>query len=525
MLEWFADICTGLSNVMNLAVFIAAFLGVLIGIIIGLLPGLGPPVAISLAIPITLGLDPVVAISLMLGIYKGGTYGGSISAILINTPGTSAAACTVLDGYPMTLQGKGGKALDIALYSSCFGDAFSIMLLCIVCQPIAMLASLFGPPEIFSLLLFAMTVIAGLSGSSLTKGLISAFLGLALATVGMDAVEGTPRLTFGSFYFEAGFNVVAIIVGVFAISEQLWQYARYSTSQQNSADISEKLKTKNKSDGFATLKEIKNCFVIWIQSSVIGVLIGALPGTGSTMASFMAYGAAQKRSKKPEEFGKGSYEGVAAAESGNNAVCGGALVPMLTLGIPGDVITAILLSALMIHGIQCGPSVFTEHREFVFTLFGMLLVSIFMMLFLGKVVSKVASRLASLPQPYIAAVVVMLCIMGIYSLSFSMFDVWTMMVMGAAGFFLVKLGVPLAPLVISFILEPKLEASLRQSMLISNDSPLIFLTHPVSLFFVACSVFAAVRIVLRNKRQHAQSMSSQEAECTPDDGNNSLDFE
>lgn len=509
MLEWFADISAGILNVMSLGIFCAALLGVIFGIIIGLLPGLGPPVAISLAIPLTFGFDPAIAMSVMLGIYKGGTYGGSISAILINTPGTSAAAFTVLDGYPMALQGKGGKALDIALYSSCFGDAFSIMLLCVLAQPIAKVASLFGPPEIFSLLIFAMTLIAGLSGKNLSKGLISAFLGLMLATSGLDCVEGLPRFTFDSLYFEAGLNVVAIIVGIFAISEQLWQFIRYSN--EGECVVAMEMESKNKSDSYCSWKEAKSFLPIWLQSSIMGALIGALPGTGSTMASAMAYGAAQKRSKHPELFGNGSPEGVAAAESGNNAVCGGALVPMLTLGIPGDVVTAILLSALMIHGIQCGPSVFVESREFVFTLFGMLLVSIFMLLFCGKIISKGANRLACLPQPYIAAVVILLCVIGIYSLSYSMFDIASMLALSAVGFFLVKLEVPLAPLVIAFILENKIEASFRQSMLISHDSPMIFfspLSHPVSLFFMVLTVFVIVRIAssqVRNIKKHVES--------------------
>lgn len=500
MMEWCADISAGIMNVFSLGIFTAALIGVLIGIIIGVLPGMGPPVAISLAIPLTFGFDPLIGMSVMLGIYKGGTYGGSISAILINTPGTPAASATVLDGYPLAQQGKAGKALDIALYGSVFGDAFSILLLCVIAQPIASIASRFGPVELFSLLLFAMTIIAGLAGSSMLKGLIAAGLGLAFSMVGVDPVDGLPRFAFDTPFLEAGLNIIPLIVGLFAISEQMKQVG----AQAGGTDcLAAALEGKHPDDGHATLQDVKTVAPVFLSGSLIGASIGALPGTGAATAAFMNYGLARKRSKSPELFGKGSIEGVAAAESANNAVCGGALVPMLTLGIPGDVVTAILMGALMVHGIQCGPSVFTEHRAFVFTLFGMLFVSVIMLLIFGKLACKVCRRLACLPGHYISPVVLLLCVAGTYAIAFNMADVWVMAAFGILGFVLLRLDVPLPPFIIAFILAPKMEQSLRQALLISGGDPSVLVTHPISALFLGLTVFAIARIVLSARKKTA----------------------
>lgn len=490
MLEWFADIGTGVINVFDVAIFSAALIGVIVGVIIGVLPGLGPPVAISLAIPLTYSFSAMVGLAVMLGIYKGGTYGGSISAILINTPGTPAASATVFDGYPLARQGKAGKALDIALYASVFGDAFSIMILLIIAKPLASVAAMFGPTELFSLMLFAMTIIAGLAGKFLVKGLIAAALGLAVSLVGMDPVDGLPRFSYGTLVLEAGLNIIPIIVGLFAISEQLSQVA----NRGRAGGVAGLGQPKSKQDTYCTLADFKRCFPAILTGSAVGSTIGALPGTGAATAAFLSYGIAKKRSKHSEEFGKGSIEGVAAPEAGNNAVCGGALIPMLTLGIPGDVITAILMGALMIHGIQTGPGIFVEHRAFVFTLFGMLLVSVIMLLIVGKIMTKLCRRLAELPQAYITTSVILLCILGTYAVGFSMSDVWIMMFFGLVGFVFIKMDVPLPPFIIAFILAPKMEQSLRQALLIADGNFSVLVTRPISALFLALTLFAIVQI-------------------------------
>ncbi len=499
MEQWLMDMGSGIINVFHLTVFIASLCGVIAGIIIGILPGLGPPVALSLAIPITYGFEPIVAMSIMIGLYKGGTYGGSISAILINTPGTPAASATVLDGYKLAQQGKAGKALDIALYASVFGDAFSIMLLCVIAQPIASFAARFGPIELFSLLLFAMTIIAGLAGQSITKGLLAAALGLAFSLIGMDPVAGLPRFSFGSLYLESGLSVIAIIVGLFAISEQMTQVNNICHKGEHGVlDVG---KGKQKTDNYATLKDIKTCFPSFLRGSAIGASIGALPGTGAAVAAFVSYGLAKKRSKHPERFGHGAIEGVAAPEAGNNAVCGAALIPMLTLGIPGDVVTAVMMGALMLHGIQSGPSIFTENRVFVFTLFGMLIVSIFMLLIAGKLLVKLCRRIADVPTCYISPIVVLLCVVGTFTVNYLISDVWAMLFFGIFGFIFLKLDIPLPPFIIAFILAPAMEQSLRQGLLISGGDFSVLVTHPLSLFFLCLAAFAVLKIAYDSTRR------------------------
>ena len=496
MFEWFMDLGMGMMHAAQPAVLLAALVGVLIGCVIGVIPGLGPAVAMSLAIPLTFTLPAHVAISLLLGIYKGGTYGGSISAILINTPGTPAAAATILDGYPLARQGKAGKALYMALFASVFGDALSIFILMAVAQPLASIALMFGPPELFALLLFALTVIGGLSGESLFKGFISACFGLMLATIGTDTITGDTRFTFSLLYFEDGLSIIPMIIGLFAISE-VFQHMRHVGEAQAETLLPP---PSCPDDNRVTRREFFASLPIFIQASLIGVSIGALPGTGSTTAAYLSYGAAKRRSKHPELFGKGSLEGVAAAEAGNNAVCGGALIPMLSLGIPGDVVTAILMGALTVHGIIVGPSIFVEHRTFIFTIFSMLLISIFMLLLLGHAAIRSCCLLANLPQARIMPMVMVLCVLGSFATNLSVNDIWLMLVMGLAGLFMNALGIPIAPLVIGFVLAPKLEQSLRQALILSDGSYGIFLTRPIALFFLCVAAFSIWQIIKMSRK-------------------------
>ena len=497
MLNWFIDLGQGLWTLTDPAIFLAALGGVFFGSVIGFIPGLGPTVAISLAIPISYKLGPLVAIGLMLGFYKGGTYGGSISAILINTPGTPASAATVMDGYPLAKQGKSGKALDLALISSCFGDAFGVLTLVIVAQPLAMIALKFGAAELCSLMIFALTIIGGLSGGSLTKGLISTCIGLILCTIGVDPMSGSPRFDFGFLYLQDGLNIIPLVIGLFAVAEVLNQLNYADSSYSRSLLPPPSCIDDNR----LTFKEFKSLLPVFVQSSLIGTGIGALPGTGATTAAYLSYGSAQKRSKEPEKFGNGSLEGLAASETGNNAVCGGALIPMLTLGIPGDVVTAVLMSALLVHGIQVGPLIFEEHRAFMFGIFGMLLVSILMLFISGKILIKACRKIADLPQAYLMPCVMVLCILGTYATEMKVGDMWFLILVGLIGFGLNRLNFPPAPMIIAFILMPKLEFNLRQALLLSDGDLSVFLTKPISLFFLALTVFSCVQIVRLNLKK------------------------
>ncbi len=496
MIEWFADLSGGISQVFALTVFLAALVGVTLGVVIGVIPGLGPAVAISLAIPLTYNLGPLAAISMMLGIYKGGTYGGSISAIMINTPGTPASAASVLDGYPMARAGKSGKALNIALYGSVIGDAVSIMALCVIAQPMAAIALKFGPTELFALLVFAMTIIAGLSGDSLLRGLIAAALGLAFATVGIDPMVGMPRFTFDQLFLDDGFPIIPMVIGMFAMTEVMTQAEKLVT-RAGGALLPP---AASRADDTVSGAEFRRCLPVYLQSSAIGTGIGALPGTGSTTGAYLSYGAARARSKNPQEFGKGSIEGLAAAESGNNAVVGGALIPMLTLGVPGDVVTAILMGALTVHGIHVGPLIFEQYRMFVFSLFGMLLVSVIMLLLVGKVAILGCRRLATLPQSIIMPIVMLLCVIGAYSVNYAVSDVWMMLGFALLGYTMNKFDVPLPPFIIAFVLGPQLEQSLRRALLLSRGEFSAFVTHPISLgFLILAAVF--VVMIIRNARK------------------------
>lgn len=497
MLAWMMDIGGGIAQVFHLGVFVAALAGVTIGVIIGVIPGLGPAIAIALAIPLTYEMGPLVAISLMLGIYKGGTYGGSISAILINTPGTPAAAATVLDGYPMARQGRSGKALNVALVASVVGDFIAILILCVVAQPMAAIALKFGPTELFALLVFAMTIIAGLSGQSLLKGLIAAVLGLAVSTVGIDPLVGMPRFTFDLIFLDDGLPIIPMVIGLFAVTEVLRQAERKATGAQGTLLPP----PAHPDDARMTAGEFRRCLPVMAQSSLIGTGIGALPGTGSTTGAYLAYGLARGRSREPQAFGKGSVEGLAAAESGNNAVVGGALIPMLTLGVPGDVVTAILMGALTLHGIHVGPLIFEQYRMFVFSIFGMLLVSVVMMFLVGKAAIASCRQLASLPPSIVMPIVMLLCVIGAYSTNYAMSDIWMMLGFGVVGYVLTKLDIPLPPLIIAFVLSPQLEQSLRQALLLSRGSAMVFVTSPISLGFLLLAGFFVVQIVRRARRR------------------------
>lgn len=488
---WLNDMGAGISAAMSFGIFSSALIGVIIGVFIGIIPGLGPAVTIALAIPLTYSMGALPAIALFLGIYKGGTYGGSISAILINTPGTPAAAATVLDGYPMAKQGKSGKALNMALFASVFGDSFGIFILCIIAQPLANFALRFGPTELCSLLLFAMTMVAVLSGRSMLKGITAAFLGIMFGTIGMDPIAGEPRYSFGLLQLEDRLPIIPMVIGLFAVSEVLFQMEEPRTSSH--AALLPPPSCID--DARVSWKDLRHCFPIFFRSSCIGAGIGALPGTGSTTAAFLSYGVAKERSKNPDLFGKGSIEGIAAAESGNNAVCGGALVPMLSLGIPGDDITAILMGGMIVHGINVGPQIFTDHRAQVYTLFGMLFISIFMLLFVGKLMVSVSRRLANMPQSVVMPCVLLLCVIGAYGVNFSTFDCWLMLFFGIMGYGMVKLSFPLPPMLIAFILSPQIEFYFRQSLLLSNGNMFVFVTRPLSVLFLLMGIGVIAHLV------------------------------
>jgi len=458
--------------------FIALGLGVFIGVIVGAIPGLTTPMAVALTLPFTFTLSPVTGILLLLGVYKVGIYGGSITAILINAPGTPAASCTVLDGYPMAKRGEAKRALDIALYSSCVADFISNIALILFAGVLASFALKFGPAEVFTLIFFSLTIISGVSGTQLLKGMASACLGLLLATIGMDLVYGTNRFIFGQTDLLAGLNFIPVLIGLFAVPEILNFFCKEQIKLE-----------KNPLAGIgASIKDFFRCFKTIIRGSFIGVILGAIPGIGAAPSAFLSYSEAKRTSKNADNFGKGEIEGVAAAEAGNNGVAGATMIPLLALGIPGDVITAIILGAFMIHGLRPGPLMFNENIELIYAIFMGIMLSSIYLFGIGKICIKFISKISDIPHRILFPVVLILCIFGSYAVNNSTFDIAVMFLMGILGFAMLKLNIPTAPFLIGFILGPMLEDSFRQSLLISRGSYAIFFSTPICWFFWVLTV-------------------------------------
>jgi putative tricarboxylic transport membrane protein len=473
--------------------FLALFAGVSIGVIIGAIPGMTVTMGVALTLPFTFTMHPVTGILLLLGVYKGGIYGGSITAILINTPGTPPAACTVLDGYPLAKRGEAKRALDIALYSSCFADFMSNLALIGLAGFLAAFALRFGPPEFFTLIVFSLTIIAGVSGDHLAKGLIAACLGLALATVGLDLIYGTGRFVFDNYELMGGFSFIPVLIGLFAIPTIIDHYTRKPSARGHSSTLSK---------AGASWADVKHCFKSMVRGSIIGVVLGAIPGIGGAPAAFLSYSEAKRNSKTPENFGKGEIEGIAAAESGNNGVAGATMIPLLALGVPGDVITAVILGAFMIHGLRPGPLLFQENIDIIYAIFmGIMLSSVYLFI-VGKVSIRFISKIADLPDNILLPVVLVLCAYGAYAVNNNLFDILVMLSMGVVGFVMLRTSVPAAPFLIAFVLGPLLEDSFRQSLQLSEGTLGIFLRNEICIAFWILTVLALVLTIRRSLRDH-----------------------
>jgi len=472
----FQQLAQGFVDIFHAANLLAITLGVIGGITVGALPGLTGTMAVAIATPITFHMPPTIGIALLLGVFVGSIYGGSISAILLKTPGTPASIVTVFDGYPMTQKGKAGDALFMALFSSVSGGILSTLILIMVAPQLAKIALKFGPEEYFGLMVFAISIIASISGKKLSKGLIMGVLGIIISTIGMDIFTGVPRFTFGSTKLLAGFQLMPVLIGIFAASEVL-----FKVTQPN-----EQVRTYRVTINrvFIRFKDLKAHFLTIFRSGLIGTFIGIIPGAGGSIASFLSYSTAKRLSKEPQKFGTGILEGVAAAESANNAMTGGALVPMLTLGIPGDPVTAVLIGAFMIQGLQPGPLLFQKHGSTVFALFAGLLIANIVMFILGIIGLRLFAKVANIPSRVLAAIIMLLCFVGSYAVRNSMMDVGVMLVMALFGYFMRRYDFPGAPLVLGFILGPMIEKSLRQSLTVSHGDWTIFIKSPICLIFL-----------------------------------------
>lgn len=478
-------------------VVIAAVVGVIAGIVIGAIPGLGPTMAIALLIPVTFTMSPIPALILLLGVYQGAIFGGSISAILLNVPGTPSSAATALDGHAMARQGKAGEALRIALYASVFGNVFSCLVLMLLAQPLASLALDFGPAQMAALMLFALAIIVLFGGGSILDSALMTLVGITAGIVGLDPIEGLPRFTFGSFAAEDGLQLIPVLIGLFAMSEVLLQAFGGHRQSRPSAVV-------GSVSGHVGLLAMWRMRVTLLASSLIGTFVGILPGIGSTVPAFVSYGFARSRSRHKETFGQGEPEGVAAPEAANNAVTGGALVPMLSLGIPGDAVTAVILGAFMLQGLTPGPFLFQHHGVEVYAIFeALVLLSIPCVLF-GLMMFKGAVHVIKLQPRHLFPAIAMLAIFGAFSVNNSLFDVGVMLGAGVIGFLFRRCGFPLPPLLIGLILGPPLEESLRQALLTSGGSIDIFLNSPIALGLLGVTALCALGASLQRLRQRRQ---------------------
>lgn len=493
----------GITNILDFEYLLILFLSMAIGITLGALPGLTATMGVALLLPITFGMEPVSGILLLVGVYFGAIYGGSITAILLRTPGTPSSAATALDGYEMTKQGLAYKALTISTISSAIGGVISVIILILVAPQLANFALKFSAPETFALALFGLAIISSISGSSLIKGLMAGFVGLLIATIGIDPIGGFPRFTFETTNLMAGVNYIPVLIGLFAAAEAFRTIEDIFKSS-NEVKAIEKVKLK--------WREFKGLIPVILRSSGIGTFIGFIPGAGGDIASFVSYGEAKRFSKKPEEFGKGNPEGVSAPEAANNACTGGAMIPLLTLGIPGDAVTAVMLGALMVQGIQPGPMLFTNHAEIVYTLFIGMLIANLLILFYGFLGIRLFTKILTIPKVILTPIILILCIVGSYAVGNNFFDVWVMLIAGIIGYFMNRYEFPTSPIILALILGPMLEANLRRSLLLSNGDPSILITRPISLILILLAIltlfYPLISTFIKNRRKSSEIKGS-----------------
>jgi putative tricarboxylic transport membrane protein len=500
-LSIFEGILTGFQVALSLKGLSFVFIGVVTGTIIGMIPGLGPITAIAVMIPITYGMDPALALLLMAGVYYGSAYGGAASSILLNAPGESMAVPTTFDGYPLAKQGKAGKALAIAALASFTGGTISVILLTLFAPFLAKVAISFGPAEYFALMLMGLMTVASFTSGSTIKALISATVGFIIATIGIDSQTGTARFTFGNINLMEGIDFLVIALGLFALAEV-------------TSLIRERKERSMFDSEFGSMKlskaEVKELSLPVTRQSLMGFIIGVLPGAGGTIASFLGYITEKKLSKKPEEFGKGAIVGLAAPESANNSASSGAFVPLLSLGIPGSGTTAVMLGALIVLGVQPGPLMISDHPDIFWGVIASMYIGNVILLILNLPLIPYISKLLKVPKPMLISLVIMFCIIGVYGISFRTFDLFLLVIFGIIGYFMARMNFPAAPMLLAFILGGMMERSLRQALTISDGSLLIFVQKPISATLLAIAFLSFIVPLLKTWRKRKSSGDGEE---------------
>lgn len=468
--------------VFNFYTLLVMIVGIILGIAIGALPGLSSTMGVALSIPITYTMHPATGLVFLSAIYMSSTYGGSISAILIKTPGTPSAVITAIDGYELTKQGKSGEALSMATIASTIGGLISCVALIFLSPPLAKLVVAFGSPEMFLLSILGLSIIVGLSKGSVLKGLISGILGMLLSLIGIDTITGEYRFTYNILSLFGGISTVAVVIGIFSASQVYVLAAQKRTTIQYDYNSKQKLRLISIRDFFLNLFNI-------IRSGVIGTIIGILPGAGVSIASALAYNISKSSSKEKELYGEGSLEGIAASESANNGVVGGSLVPLLTLGIPGNAVSAVFLGGLVIHGLRPGPQLFTKYGGITYALFIGLFISTILMLFVGLFTAKYFTKVSTVPTNVLAPIIMTLCVIGSYSVANSEFNIYLMIIFGIIGFLMLYFKYSQPSFILGLVLGPIAEQEFRRSLLISGGDYKIFIASPISILLVVAIIF------------------------------------
>ena len=459
------------------------FAGIGIGIILGAMPGLTATMGIAIALPLTFGMKPELGLTLLASIFIGGIHGGGIPGILIRTPGTPASAASMIDGFELSKQGEASLALGVHAFSSSTGSFLATIILIFGSAALANFALDFGPAEFFILAIFGLTVVSSVTGKSTIRGLLMAGLGLLLSTVGVDPIRGYPRFSFGIYELLDGFSLVPALIGLFAISQVLVEIIQLDTPIVQSERVRARL---------PNLKTIGSIMPTIVKSSIIGTFVGAIPGPGAVLGSFIPYAEAKRASKNPEKFGSGAVEGVAAAEAGNNAAAIGALIPTLTLGIPGEAATAVLLGGLMILGLRPGPMLFVDNANVVYSLFASVLLAAAILLVLALIMAQYMGKLITVPKKLLLPSILLFCIVGSYAIRNSVFDVGIALGFGVLGFLLNRMEYPTVPILLGLILGPIAESNFRRALLISRGDPMIFLGSTVSVVLIILSILSLI---------------------------------
>lgn len=500
-----AHLASGFLEVFQYSNIIAILAGVVIGYFIGAMPGLTPSIGIALLVPLTYGMDPITSILLLTSLYIAAEYGGGITAILLNAPGTPAAVATSFDGYEMTKKGEAGKALSISIISSAIGAFISAILLILTAVPIASFALTFGPTEYFALALFGLSLISTLSrNTSLIKSILSMLLGLLVVTIGLDSFTGTPRFAF-TVQLQEGIPFLPALIGLFALSEVFYMLENAKEKQ---------IKTKYVKGPGAPLSLFKKIWLTLLRAPLIGYIIGIIPGAGTTIASLISYGEAKRASKDSDSFGKGNPEGIAASEGANNAAVSGAFAPLFALGIPGSASAAIMIGAMTLQGLQPGPLLFTENPEIPYSVFATLLVSTPIMLFVGLWGVRLWVNVVKIPKKILAVIVAGICVIGSYAYSNSVYPVMVMTIFGLIGYCLRKVNIPTTPMVLALVLGPIMETNFRRALTVSQGDYLFFLSRPITTLLLILSIATVLIPIVQGvmeKRRQAKKEDTLEA--------------